>query len=389
MAQLNGHSRLVLLGDPGGGKSTFVNFAALCLAGERLRQEGSGEYAALKDLTAPLPQEKEEKETEPPPQTWNHGALLPLRIILRDFAAWRELPAPGEALTEEHLWEFVKTQLRNASREECLPALQTHLRQQGGLLLFDGLDEVSEAQQRREQILGLVRRCAEQFDHCRIVVTSRTYAYQEQNWRLKGFHVAELARFSKAQIRAFVSRWYAHVGQRQGGDEKKIQDHSDLLQHAIASSDRLYSFAERPLLLALMASLHAWRGGSLPEKREELYDDAVELLLDWWESQKVSRKKSGETVQEEPSLSELLKIDKDRLRQVLSELAFEAHARQPELAGTADLAEQDLVSGLMRVSQTRDLNPVKLVDYLSHRAGLLVCRARGVYTFPHRTFQDI
>ncbi len=164
---------------------------------------------------------------------------------------------------------------------------------------------------------------------------------------------------------------------------KKFRAHSDLLQHAIENNDRLYSFAERPLLLALMASLHAWRGGSLPEKREELYDDAVELLLDWWESQKVSRKKSGETVQEEPSLSELLKIDKDRLRQVLSELAFEAHARQPELAGTADLAEQALVSGLMRVSQTRDLNPVKLVDYLSNRAGLLV--PRGVGSIPFRT----
>ena len=388
VAQLNAHDRLVLLGDPGSGKSTFVNFAALCLAGERLQQEGGGEYATLKDLTAPLPQEKQEKETEPPPQTWDHGALLPLRIILRDFAAWRDLPPSGETITEQHLWEFVKTRLRSDGREECLPVLRTHLTEQGGLLLFDGLDEVSEAQQRREQILGLVKRCAEEYKHCRIVVTSRTYAYQEQNWRLTGFHVAELARFSQAQIRAFVNRWYAHVGKLRGWNEEKIQDSSARLQRAIENSDRLYSFAERPLLLALMASLHAWRGGSLPEKREELYDDAVELLLDWWESQKVSRKKSGETVQEEPSLSELLKIDKDRLRQVLNALAFDAHSRQTELAGSADLAEQDLVSGLMRVSQTRDLNPVQLVDYLSHRAGLLVPRGVGVYTFPHRTFQE-
>jgi len=390
VAQLNAHERLVLLGGPGSGKSTFVNFAVMCMAGEWLRRGAANEehYAALSQLTEPLPQqETNEKEQEAQRQPWDHGALIPVRLILRDFAAWRGLPPTGESLTVEHFWEFMRTQFRNASQEPCLPALRRHLVKEGGLLLFDGLDEVPEAEQRRKQIIQLVECCAGEFCRCRIVVTSRTYAYQEQQWGLKGFHVAELAPFTEAQIAAFIARWYHHVGKLQHWHADKIEDRINRLRQAIDSSFRLQEFAERPLLLALMASLHAWRGGSLPEKREELYDDAVELLLDWWESQKVSRK-SPRNGDEQKSLSELLSIEKDRLRQALSALAFNAHAQQTELAGTADIPEPELVNALMRVSQTRDLDPALLVNYLSHRAGLLVPRGVGIYTFPHRTFQE-
>ena len=382
LEQLNRHRRLVLLGDPGSGKSTFVNFVALCMAGETLEREDVN----LALLTTPLPKENDE-EKESQPQPWDNGTLLPVRVILRDFAA-RGLPKPGEKATAKHLWDFIATELESASLGHYANPLRRELHEQGGLLLLDGLDEVPAANQRRTQIKEAVEDFAATFGKCRILVTSRTYAYQKQDWRLQGFKETVLAPFNWGQIRQFVERWYEHIGilRDMGADE--AQGQAELLKTAISNSDRLQGLAERPLLLTLMSSLHSWRGGSLPEKREELYNDTVDLLLDWWESPKVVRDAGGDVIIRQPSLAEWLEVDRDKVRSLLNQLAYKAHKNQAELLGTADVPEGDLVSGLMHLSNNPDANPKRLVEYLSFRAGLLVPRGVGVYTFPHRTFQE-
>jgi len=380
LEQLNRNSHLVLLGDPGSGKSTFVNFVALCLTGHALQQKEIN----LSLLTAPIPQDDKEKEK---PQGWDHGVLIPIRVILRDFAA-RGLPAAATKASALHLWDFIASELTTATLGDYIDPLREELLEKGGLLLLDGLDEVPEADKRRNQIKEAVEDFAAAYPRCRILVTSRTYAYQKQDWRLPDFSETILAPFNKGQIQRFIDRWYGYIGSLRGLNQDDARGRAELLKRAVFASDRLQALAERPLLLTLMASLHAWRGGSLPERREQLYADTVDLLLDWWESPKTVRDANGQVKVLQPSLAEWLKVDRQRVRDQLNELAFRAHESQPELVGTADIAEQELVAGMMHLSQNPDVKPARLIEYLSQRAGLLLPRGVGVYTFPHRTFQE-
>lgn len=380
LEQLDQHPRLVLLGDPGGGKTTFVNFVALCMAGEILGRSGIG----LDLLTSPLPDDEgEDRENR---QHWRHGALLPVRVVLRDFAA-RGLPKKGRA-TAQHLWEFLESELRKEGLGDYFPSLRGELLSPaGGLLLLDGLDEVPEAEKRRDQIREVVESFVQTLPSCRALVTSRVYAYRNQGWELQGFTEATLAPFSDGQIRRFVDRWYAHVAPLRKLAPEIAEARAERLKEAIFRSERLHELAERPLLLALMASLHAWRGGNLPEGREELYAGAVDLLLHLWESQRETFDAEGRPVQQ-PSLAELLEVGKDKVRQVLQELAFQAHASQQDARGTADIPEERLVKRLMDLSRAPGRNPNLLMDYLRERTGLLEARGEGVYAFPHRTFQE-
>ena len=81
---------MVLLGDPGSGKSTFANYLTLCLAGARLEMMGETPYVPGSNWLGQL---------APP---WPHGALLPLQITLRQFA--RSEFCDG---TANGLWSFV------------------------------------------------------------------------------------------------------------------------------------------------------------------------------------------------------------------------------------------------------------------------------------------
>ena len=387
--------RLVLQGDPGSGKSTFVNFLALCLAGESL---GDAD-ANLARLTRPLPDSEGEDREEPQP--WSHGAPIPVRVVLRDFAATGLPPDPAEPATADHLWAHIAAGLVGAGLGDYAPMLRSHLLKKGGLVLLDGLDEVSDASRRRHQVKQSVEAFAALFGgRCRFLVTSRTYAYQTQGWALDGFAPAVLAPWCDGQIRRFIDLWYdqaAALGKLT--DASGAAGRAQRLKEEILGKGpkgRLLGLARRPLLLTLIASLHAWRGGNLPERREQLYADAVELLLNLWEGRRYGDAARGRQVVQ-PSIAEWLDLDdngRDRVRAVLEDLAFESHARQPELAGTADIPGSELSHRLMRLAVDsgspagRRGNPAELECYLRDRAGLLIPRGVDVYSFPHRSFQE-
>jgi len=372
LEEIGRREHLVLLGDPGSGKSTLVNFLALCLAGDAL-----GDPRINRALLG---------------EGWTLPRLLPLRVILRDYAA--------RGLVQDwSLWEFLAAELgrirsNGGNLEAYAPHLRRELERDGGLLLLDGLDEVPEAGRRREQLKEAVEQFCRDFPRCRVVVTARPYAYQKPEWQLPGFEVRRLAPFSPKQAQEFIGRWYHHVGEKDPAlGPETAERYAAQLQSQVERNRRLAELASNPLLLTLMASLHRWQeGGALPEERWSLYEQSITLLLDLWQKPKIRFDLEGKPVGEQYDVFSELGIPRENLRQALEKIAYEAHRTQEGEEGTADIPVRVVAGCLYEAVPEEKRAQVKLHEvenYLRDRAGILIEREQGtVYAFPHRAFQE-
>ena len=353
---------VVLTGAPGSGKSTFVSYLTLCLAGARL---GGAQW-----LEALQP-------------AWTHGACLPVRIALRDFAA-RAIPADARKGRAQMLWEYVSLDLQEAGLGAFAPHLQRLAGREGIVFMLDGLDEVPEGTRRdrvREAVEELAATCGR---NSRFIVTARPYAYDDPNRRLARFvGPFALAPFDDTHIQQFIADWYTAVEKAGWVSTREAQDKSAGLSTAAQRVD-LRPIAERPLLLTLMATLHTSRG-KLPDDRADLYNDIVELLLWHW----------NESKGEEKGLLDALDVPGLKLpdiRRKIEQVAFEAHEAQGHQEGPADIACDDIIRTFRPLLGGSRDKAALVIEYIEKRAGLLngLGEKGGCdrYAFPHRTFQE-
>ncbi|OQW94990.1 MAG: hypothetical protein BWK77_08290, partial [Verrucomicrobia bacterium A1] len=267
---------MALLGAPGSGKSTLSTYVVLALAETRL-----GSRRALGRLGP----------------WWSFGALVPMRIVLRQFAA--SLPQSLERGRAKHLWDFIDADLANCGLpSQTGTALRRIVQKEGAFWILDGLDEMKDPTIRArvaEAVSEFVDQAPTSF---RFLLTSRPYAWEEMEQivatavdphpdrgayanLLSSFPTTQrLADFEPQQMQTFIERWYRAISALGWISAKDAREKAPELQGAVQRDDHR-PLARNPLLLTLMATLHSNRT-RLPDDRADLYNEVVELLLQRW-----------------------------------------------------------------------------------------------------------
>ncbi len=366
---------LMLTGEPGSGKSTFARH----ICAELVNACTDSGY----DWQSGLPGWTQQR------------AMLPVMLSLGAFARGHK----DAALQLSELEQFLGRQAEvcddlRGFAADLLVELKTH----GGLVCFDGLDEVAESQ--RGRIRELIVMFAESHKRCHVLVTSRVHSYYAKAaWQFTQWDTRQIAPLSDAKMGEFIHAWYdakAHFDMDK--PEGFYPGKRDRLIQALRKRDRrgLHKLAQIPLLLTTMAIVHTDK--ELPNSRVEVFESCIDILLLYWERDRDAER-----------LTILQKLDKytasaeTYLRRAMNALAYQTIDQQAGDDNRAVIGEGVLNSVLRQhfKGESQDDIVREFLAYCRDGNGLLLYSGEqkvvnapettpleAIYVFPHSYFQE-
>lgn len=235
---VEGMHRMVVLGDPGAGKSTFVAKLAVDLAGR----------SALLGGTSPSP----------------------LVVTLKDYGAAREKDRiPLLEWMEEAMAADYSAPVPSGCLEYLLEAGRM-------VVILDGLDELLDSSYRRE-ITDVIEAFAARYPIAPILVTSRRVGYMQAPLDPRRFDIARLSELDEDQILTYAKLWFGL--RHELTQTEKVTMAEEFFRDSENAAADLRSNA---LMLALLCNI--FRGaGYIPQHRPQVYEKCAVMLFERWD----------------------------------------------------------------------------------------------------------
>ena len=314
------YPKLLILGKPGAGKTTFLKYVAMQCSGGHFKTQ-----------------------------------LVPIFITLKDFA---------EAPKAPNLLKYISQEFSQCGVSAA--QVTNLLNYNRALVLLDGLDEVRSENDQR--VAKEIRDFSNRFRDNHFVMTCRIAA---REYTFEKFTEVEVADFDDKQIQTFAYNWFK---------QKDVVKEEEFLQK-LAEREPIKELATNPLLLTLLCLVFEDSADFL-SNRAELYKEGLDALLKKWDA------KRG--IQRDQVYK---KLSPQRKEELLSKIALTTF-KEGDYFFKQKAAEQCITEYIRSLPDANtdpealQLDSEVVLRSIEAQHGLLVERAKGLYSFSHLTFHE-
>jgi hypothetical protein len=339
----------VLIGGPGVGKSVLTRYLAL--------KSSMG----VDEMHARFGWPKDSEE------------LTPIIVSLARFVDARQR---GECST---LRDFIDRTMVERGGEALRQAIAQEAAAGRVIFLFDGVDEVP-GYEKRSAVVQAVDEFIRNHEANRFLVTSRPYGYIPLQRQIEHF---QLPNFDSEQVADFLRKWqraFEQFRHPQSPDLAEAKKQAEEMIAEIESNPKVSELASNPLMLVIIALIR-YEQARLPQQRVQLYNRALNTLMDTWNSWRSQL--AG------VDLRQQLKIDE--LVIVWANIAEWTRREKPTGVVHRNELKRKLVEVLIAEGLDDGKPEATAESYLlaaADRAGLLEERGLDVFAFWHPTFEE-
>lgn len=340
---LQDHTKMIVLGDPGAGKTILLRQIALSFA---KGQEG--------DLI------KNERR-------------FPILIRLQDFFVKQ-----SKRVQDFSLIDYLYTQCKEDLYIELEPGFfEKRLKLGECCVCLDGFDEIRGVD-KKIQAKNIISAFVNRYQKNRFIISSRPVDYAEMPFSSMIFAHYRLLPFDENAIKNFIQLWFnARII-----DQKILCQKVSSLTNIIFADSRLKSLATNPLMLTIIALVFQ-ADEELPNQRAELYEKCIATQLETWEKSK------GEAEENNT-------IHIRYRRHLLEHMAFQLHQMSnngpggnEKQGGIELLLCQHLMSPPFSLdSESAELEVKAFLSLIRRKTGLIQEKASRSYSFVHLTFEE-